>query len=272
MRFLKHSILIVALIAIGLTTHLGLPLESVPNYGFIFGLFEESTIFVRVGLVALALGPIILVALYFYATLAPELALLRWGITLLLGGILGNGVEKLFFGFVFDYIRIDLPYLNSYTFNLSDVSQIFGLGVIVWQLFSRQDQVWFPAVQKRSLIVYPEIQIPALLRILSGAFIANLVQLILTMTLIFPHLEGSKRGDIGIYLLSLLAMGIIIFLILGRLVLKEFLRCLGPVASIERYLESGKFSEPIRFRKSHHFARLEESFNHFLDVIRKERI
>ena len=273
MRVLKHLLVYLVLISVACGIHQSsssLPFEVIKNSGFIFGLFEEASFFIRVGLVALAIGPLILVALYFYTTLASELTRLRWGITFFLGGILGNSFEKLLFGFVYDYGRLDLPILRSFSFNASDVSQLLGLAIIIWQLFSRQDQVWFPSMQRRSLIIYPDIQIPALLRILIGAFLLNLTQLLLTITLVFPLLRGPDRGIIGLYFLILLGVGIILFFVLGRLILREFSRCLGPVASIERYIEAGDLSGPLRFRKSHHFSALEESINSFLNRIRKK--
>lgn len=245
------------------------PFTLVANPGFIFGLYSDASPFIRLVLGSLVMGPLSLIALYLYANLAPELRWLRWGMTMLAAGIVGNGMEKILFGFVVDYLSFDLPRIGFFIFNLNDVSQIVGLIIIVREVFIRQDVIWFPSPMRRSLIVYPQIQVPALFRILTGVFIGSLSQLILTVLIIFPEIPEERSSVLGVYLAVLFALMTALLSILGLLILREFLRCLGPVASLERYLNEGNAEVPLRFRRSHHFASLESSFNRFVEAIVK---
>lgn len=272
MRFLEHSIVYLLILAVALGVHAlpevttG-PFRFVTNPGFIFGTFAEASAIVRIAVTGLFLGPLALLALYFYSHLATELKGLRWGMTLLFAGILSNGLEKMIFGEVIDYGRIELGILREFSFNLSDITQLFGLGIIVWSLFAYQDVIWFPSVRRR-ILVYPEIQIPVLFRILLGVVIGVGSQLLLTVLLIFPKAEGLDLETILVFLGASLGLTLILLLILGRFILRELLRFLGPVSSIERYLREGDPRIPLKIRRSHHFIALEELFNEFVRKIR----
>lgn len=107
-------------------------LTYVSNYGGVFGLFAGHTLpLILVG----AAGVVAILFCYFY--LASQRRLLSVGLGLILGGAIGNMVDRLRFGCVTDFIDIRIwP-----VFNLADSAGVVGVGIIAYfLLFSAREK------------------------------------------------------------------------------------------------------------------------------------
>ena len=93
-------------------------LVHMPNTGMLMGLFQGAgTIIAIFGLVIAG----ILVAIFPRITRRNWPA--RWGMGLLLGGILGNLIDRIWLGYITDFVLIDpLP-----VFNLADIAVYVGV-------------------------------------------------------------------------------------------------------------------------------------------------
>jgi signal peptidase II len=100
------------------------------NWGAAFSLFQGGTIlFVVVSALAFVLigylyrsfrgGP-----LWLYAVLG-----------VVLGGVLGNLIDRLRLGYVTDFVSVGIGDLRWPTFNVADASIVLGIGMIVVRLF-----------------------------------------------------------------------------------------------------------------------------------------
>ncbi len=100
-------------------------LTYVHNPGAAFGLLANKTqVFVGVTV----LVAIIILAAYRY--LPPDRPLLRLALALMLGGALGNLVDRLRFGYVVDFLDLRIwP-----VFNLADMAIVTGVIILCWQL------------------------------------------------------------------------------------------------------------------------------------------
>lgn len=236
------------------------------NTSFIFGLFKWTSHFIRIVMISISLGILSLVFTYFYTFLSRDLKLLRIGMTLLLSGIIGNGLEKIFYNFVVDYIYIDLSYIKNYVFNLSDIIQLAGLIIIIKELFKHQEIIWFPNLRRKKILIYKDIQMSFTLKILGIVFIGNLTQLILTVTLLFSYLRPGSEDVKTMYVLCFTVLNLLTLPLLGFFLVKELLRCLGPVYAFEKHLiNEASDGEHLKLRKSDYFSSLEIAFNNFLD-------
>lgn len=100
-------------------------LRYVKNTGGAFGLFpRKGHVFLIVTLIAVAT----IVYLLFFSSVRHNLANL--GLALLLGGSLGNLVDRLVSGGVIDFIQVG----NTPIFNLADVAIVCGSGLIIFVL------------------------------------------------------------------------------------------------------------------------------------------
>jgi len=103
-------------------------LEYVKNYGAAFNLFSGSRIF-------LSFISIIFSILLIYLILRKNnLNILDlYSYSFILGGTVGNGVDRILKGFVIDFI--DLNIINFPVFNIADISINIGFIFLLYKLF-----------------------------------------------------------------------------------------------------------------------------------------
>ncbi len=102
------------------------------NYGVNFGLFSEDSNLTRWFLIALAL--IICVAVFWWVARdrPGKIGLIAAG--LLIGGALGNVVDRLLYGAVADFLNMSCCGIdNPYAFNVADIAIFAGaFGLVLW--------------------------------------------------------------------------------------------------------------------------------------------
>ena len=104
-----------------------LDLTHVRNTGVAFGLFAaRGNLWGTLALTALGLGAMAIIGLYFYRT-PPEERLLLGSLALILGGALGNLIDRLFTGGVTDFIDFYYGSYHFHTFNLADSAITIGI-------------------------------------------------------------------------------------------------------------------------------------------------
>jgi signal peptidase II len=91
----------------------------VENYGAVFGLFSNQPI----NFAALSIGSIvvILLLLHIFFKNIPWLP-----VSLILGGAVGNIIDRYLYGFVVDFIKVD----SFYVFNIADACITIGAGIL----------------------------------------------------------------------------------------------------------------------------------------------
>lgn len=95
------------------------------NPGAAFGLFEHQTLFFLIVAVALVVG-----AIYFYPRIPQQYQLLRFGIGLMVGGAIGNVIDRIKTGYVVDFFDFRIwP-----VFNIADAAIVCGVGCIVFTM------------------------------------------------------------------------------------------------------------------------------------------
>jgi len=106
-------------------------LVHVENSGAALGIFPGTGNLILVIDLLIALGIVI-----YYPRIPEDAKLLRLGMGLLLGGALGNPIDRLLFdGYVTDFISL----LNIPVFNLADLSVVIG-AILIYVGASHQDR------------------------------------------------------------------------------------------------------------------------------------
>ncbi|MDF2635186.1 MAG: Lipoprotein signal peptidase [Pelosinus sp.] len=95
------------------------------NPGAAFGLFEHQTLFFLVVAVCLVAS-----AIYFYPRIPQQYRLLRMGTGLLVGGAIGNVIDRIKTGYVVDFFDFRIwP-----VFNIADTAIVCGVGCIIFTM------------------------------------------------------------------------------------------------------------------------------------------
>lgn len=104
------------------------------NTGIAFGLGEGGSL---IFLILSSLVTIFLV--YFYTQLKPEARLQQIAIAIVIGGALGNIIDRLRFGYVVDFFHIYIPGIISNVSNFADHAIVFGVALLILDSY-RQEQ------------------------------------------------------------------------------------------------------------------------------------
>jgi signal peptidase II len=118
--------------------------EHVHNFGAAFGILQNQ------GNLFIIIAAVVTCAILYYAgTLRPEQRFLRFLLGLQLGGALGNVVDRLYQGYVTDFIRVGIPNVYYWpNFNIADSSIVCG--VIGLAIYIVVDDLRMQRVQRRA--------------------------------------------------------------------------------------------------------------------------
>ena len=103
-------------------------LDFVKNYGAAFNIFSGSRIFLS--LISL-LFSILLIYLIFRKNTLNSFDLYSY--SFILGGTIGNGIDRIYKGFVVDFINLNI--INFPVFNIADISINIGFIFLLYNIF-----------------------------------------------------------------------------------------------------------------------------------------
>jgi len=105
-------------------------LDFVKNYGAAFNMFSGSRIF-------LSIISIIISIILFYLLLRNKSAnsIDLYSYTFILGGTIGNGIDRIAKGFVIDFINLNI--IDFPIFNIADISINIGFILILYSIFRK---------------------------------------------------------------------------------------------------------------------------------------
>ena len=108
------------------------------NKGINFGLFEGDSVFQAYGLTAISIVISIVFLVWLRNASSFFIHILA---ALVIGGALGNAIDRLLYGAVADFINITCcGFRNPYSFNLADVFIFIGLiGLLVFKFDEKQN-------------------------------------------------------------------------------------------------------------------------------------
>lgn len=108
------------------------------NTGAAFSILSEHTSLLAFMSITMALGLIIYV---FWLKKRERFTLAHLGLLFIIGGAIGNGIDRIFYGFVVDYF--DLRLINFAVFNVAD--SFVNVGVVLYAI----DLIFFEAKRNK---------------------------------------------------------------------------------------------------------------------------
>ena len=106
-------------------------LDFVKNYGAAFNIFSGSRIFLSFISIIFSM---ILIYLILRKNTFKEIDLYSY--SFILGGTIGNGIDRIFKGFVIDFINLN--FINFPVFNIADISINIGFAFLFSSLFKNK--------------------------------------------------------------------------------------------------------------------------------------
>jgi len=109
-----------------------LDLIVVWNYGISYGLFQQNTELGRWVLVAVSLAAALALSLWIRRASGK---LLTASLGLIVGGALGNAIDRVAYGAVFDFIHLHVGSFSWYVFNVADAAIVAGVVGLLYDSF-----------------------------------------------------------------------------------------------------------------------------------------
>ena len=103
-------------------------LDFVKNYGAAFNIFSGSRLFLC--LISISFS-ILLIYLIFRKNTLNSFDLYSY--SFILGGTIGNGIDRIYRGFVVDFINLNI--INFPVFNIADISINIGFIILLFNIF-----------------------------------------------------------------------------------------------------------------------------------------
>ncbi len=253
------------------------------NHGAMLGLFSDLPSVLRI--VSLSTGGAFLLCTYaLIQYLLPIKSLtLRTGLSILIGGIIGNVADRIIWGYVVDFIVLGTPSLSSPAFNIADALQWVGYALIVYAIIREGDLLWPENNVRKVYWVNLSFQIKYCLILMGVGLSLTLISLVFSYTYMrvtIQELVGNNPFLLNKFLVPYVITFVIICIAfcailfaVGRVISH---RIAGPLYAFERFLKESLEGNPrpLKLRSGDEFLHLEElaeQIHQRLQEIKRER-
>ncbi len=112
------------------------------NKGISFGLFQQESVFGQWALLIFKIAVVVGLALWMHRTADRLLAV---ALGFIIGGALGNTIDRIFYGAVADFFHFHVGNFSWYIFNLADCAIVLGVALLIYDsLFPRRSAMEKP--------------------------------------------------------------------------------------------------------------------------------
>ena len=237
------------------------------NHGAMLGLFSDLPPVLRI--VSLSTGGAFLLFSFgvIQYLLPIKSLLLRTGMSILLGGILGNVTDRIIWGYVVDFLILGSPEFKTPAFNMADALQWVGYARIVLALIRESEILWPANNARKQYWVNPKFQLRycfTLMGVGAGFSVIAAVYSYTFLRVTIIDLVGNNQKLLDQFLIPFVLTFILVSLffiailfLLGRILSH---RTAGPLYAFERFLDdlmAGKI-RPLKLRAGDEFKHLED--------------
>ncbi|MEQ1721665.1 MAG: signal peptidase II, partial [Pseudobdellovibrio sp.] len=244
----------------------------VHNHGAMLGLFSDLPAVLRI--VTLSTSGIFILCIYslIQYIIPTKMLGLRLSLSILVGGILGNVLDRIFYGYVIDFISVHIGGWHSPIWNVADIIQWIGYIFMVYALVKHSDKLWPDQNERKTFWVNKKFQIKHSIFFTVTGFFLTLVSLVFSYTYLkvtIQELVGNNPVLIEKFtkpfLITFIVLSLIFSIILftvGKLISH---RIAGPLYAFERFLKDildgkglTKTGAALTLRTNDDFKHLEE--------------
>lgn len=257
------SILVLTLVVDYYTKQWGLTLPSLHyNEGFIMGAFSHLPDTIRVIALGSFSGIIFILYVLLMYVIPRRGQWLKFGLSFLVGGMLGNVSDKIVYGKTIDFIPFEVGRFHSY-FNVADMFLWSGAVITLWMVFARDKLIWYPDSVRGNYFVRPREQLKVSLNLGLVVFCCAMVLGIFAYSFLSTTLVGTpeEKSDImNSFFFTYMALTGLLCLIafVAGVIISH--KSAGPVYAFELYvsdLMKGK-DRKLRLREGDNFQHLED--------------
>ncbi len=237
--------------------------DSFANLGFILGNSGNLTIELIIATQVLVLSFLVPLYIFFINYLPKECYNIYFSTSLIISGCIGNVIDKVRFGFVRDWIRIQ--YFEA-SLNLADLCIITGIIFSLVLCFKNREKIFYSSRRKVFLIM-PRYQLKVYAYVAATIMFSAILFLIVSyFFLVFVVLELDSYSLYKVTPFFILLAKLVFIIVLNLLLMSSFMvsklthRSAGPIYAFRRFitlLNEGQSPE-LKLRKNDNFKVLED--------------
>lgn len=238
------------------------------NPGFFLGSAVNSTPLLRIVTYSLiGMYASILIFIAFYLLKKKGATLLNLSLPFLASGIMGNTIDKIFYGYVIDFIELHF-FSNPIAINIADLSILLSIAFLIFSLFFEYSKIFREKELRAKIWINTKLQKEFLLIMLFC-----LLSFSLTISMFSYSLtQASQIQSIGtIFYLGTLLITIFHCLIAAFLSIKSSHAASGPLLNFKKQiaeLSQGNESPSLKLREDDLHDELYECY----EIIRRIKI
>lgn len=228
------------------------------NYGIFLGFLSNSTTLFRVVTLSTLSAFLIFIYSVLIYLLPRQVFFLKVTLSVVLGGILGNVVDRITRSFTIDFIPVKLgTFVASY--NVADIFLWCGTFYFIFSIFRHEDKIWHPDNARNRYLINPKEQLRLAFKFLLISFFTSVFLGVFCFSFLqsLHQLKGGLMYEfLVIYIVLAFLFSISTFLI-GVIISH---RSAGPLYAFEQYVEkllTGK-DEKLVLRDGDNYKHLEQ--------------
>lgn len=248
------------------------------NEGAMLGLFAKLPAILRI--VTLSTSGFFILSLYaFFQYIIPiRMMKMRIGLSLLVGGIIGNVLDRTINGHVIDFIGFKMSNFHSPVWNIADMIQWVGYALVIYSLFTEGQLLWPDQDTRKRFWVNKNFQLRYASIFMTAGLLISTICMVFSYTYLKISLVESGMQNMAtvnqytesfLYSFVILNLTFAITLFLFARVASQ--KIAGPVYAFERFLSEAldnQMSEDIKALK----LRAGDEFRHLEQLAEKIKL
>ena len=107
-----------------------LTIEYIRNYGAAFNILSGSRLFLSL------ISIISTIILMYFIFIREDKRINKYGLSFIVAGSIGNGIDRIIYGYVIDFIKI--KFINFPVFNIADIAINIGILIMIINYFKNK--------------------------------------------------------------------------------------------------------------------------------------
>lgn len=229
-----------------------LQLQRHENFGFMLGIGSNLPPSIKILALVTIAGFFVASVAMFQMVMIRRLSLVRIGLSIFAGGVIGNTVDRMRGDFSLDFLQLRIGGLQSSIFNLADVFQWVGYGLILLGLFKYRRALYPKSESRTRLLINPTFQLRffgvMLALSLSFSVVAGFFAWAY-LRVVLREMGSRVQGEyLWPFVLAFAAITLAFLLLTLLFAIRISHRIAGPMIALERYLAKRLAGEESNFR------------------------
>lgn len=274
--FISAILLVVSIIIDQLTKQWGMSLSTLHyNQGFIMGLYAGLPDNIRIVALGCFAGIVFFLYVFLLYIIPARASFLKYGLSLLVGGMFGNVIDKIMHGKTVDFIPFNYFGVHA-VFNMADVFLWTGSAIVMFIILGKDKLVWHPESNRGTFLIWPKEQYKVGLNFSLVVFCCSLILGIFSFsffnTTVAPFITSKEHLMLTYFMTySMITLLFCSMAFLAGIVISH--KSAGPLYAFELYVDDlieGK-DRKLTFREGDNYKDLEQVADRLRDYINRHK-